>query len=56
MIMTEQQRLEFESITRPVIEWVNNNCHPHVTVIIDSTSSELSEGITVYTTKDYIRD
>lgn len=42
--MTEQQRQEFEAVTRPVIEWLNANCHPHVTVVIEPTSAVLSEG------------
>lgn len=55
MTMTEQQRQEFEAVTRPVIEWMNANCHPHVTVVIEPTSAVLSEGIVAYTTNDYLR-
>ena len=54
--MTEQQRQEFEAVTRPVIEWLNANCHPHVTVVIEPTRAELSEGTIAYTTNDYLRD
>ena len=54
--MTEQQRKEFEAITRPVIAWLNANCHPHVTVVIETTSAVLSEGTIAYTTNDYLRD
>lgn len=54
--MTEQQLQEFEAITRPVIEWLNANCHPHVTVTIDPTRAVLSEGTFAYTTLDYLRD
>lgn len=41
--MTDQQRQEFEAVTRPVIEWLNANCHPHVTVVIEPTGAMLSE-------------
>lgn len=54
--MTEEQRQAFEAITRPVIEWLNANCHPHVTVVITPTSAELREGTIAYTTTDYVRD
>lgn len=54
--MTDQQRQEFEAVTRPVIEWLNANCHPHVTVVIEPTGAMLSEGIIAYTTNDYLRD
>lgn len=47
---------EFEAITRPVIEWLNANYHPHVTVIISPISAVLSEGSIAYTTHDYVRD
>lgn len=47
---------EFEAITRPVIEFINQNYHPHVTVVIDPTSAVLSEGSIAYTTNDYLRD
>lgn len=53
---TEPQRQEFEAVTRPVIEWLNANCHPHVTVVIKPTCAELSEGTIVYSTEDYLRD
>ena len=56
MIITEQQRESFEAVTRPVIEWLNANCHPHVTVIIETSRAELHEGVYAYPTTDYLRD
>lgn len=56
MTLTEQQREEFESITRPVIEWLNKNCHPHITVTIEPTRAELSEGVFSFPTNDYLTD
>ena len=54
--MTEQQKQEFEMRTRPVIKWLNDNCHPHVMVVIDPTSAVLSEGTIAYTTEDFLHD
>ena len=54
--MTKEQRDQFEAVTRPVIEFLNNNCHPHVTVVIDPTSAELSQGVCAFTTMDYVKD
>jgi hypothetical protein len=54
--MTDPQRKEFEALTRPVIEWINNNFHPHIMVVIDTTHAELLEGLGAYMTYDYIRD
>lgn len=49
-------REEFEEITKPVIEWLCNNCHPHVAVVIDPTSAVLYEGEIGFTTHEYVRD
>ena len=46
--MTKEQ--EFRALTEPVIEFIKNNYHPHVTVIIDTNSAELLEGIVAYDT------
>ena len=47
---------EFETITRPVIEWLNKNCHPHTVIIIEPTAAALYEGTRAYTTNDYLVD
>lgn len=56
MILTDQQRVDFEAVTRPVIEWLNANCHPHVSAVIEPTRAELLEGVCSYPTMDYVRD
>ena len=58
MILNEEQRKEFESVVRPLIEWLNvpENAHPHVHVVVDCSSAELSEGVNCFRTDEYIRD
>ena len=56
MIATKEQIAEFEKVTRPVIKWLNDNCHPHVMAIIDPSSAELHEGVCRIQTEDYIKD
>lgn len=56
MMLNEQQRREFEEVTRPVIKWLNDNCHPHVSVTVEPTRAELLEGVAAYPTNDYVRD
>lgn len=41
---TSETEAEFETAARPMIEWLNKNCHPHVKVIITTTDAELVEG------------
>jgi hypothetical protein len=35
---------DLKSASLPLIKWLNDNHHPHVTVIVTPTSSELMEG------------
>lgn len=54
--MTDEQRQEFEAVTRPVIEWLNANGNPHMAIVIDPTSAVLYGGEIGYTTNDYLLD
>ena len=54
--MTEEQKKEFEKLAREMMKWMNENCHPHMTVIIDNTSSQLVSGEVAFYTKEYLKD
>ena len=56
MKIDKQKREELEKVARPLIEWINNNGHPHVRAIVDSTNVELLEGVCSIIVEDYIRD
>lgn len=57
MITTESQRAEFEALSRPLIKWLNENCHPNVTAVIVPTGAELSEGVcSTGRILDYVKD
>ena len=43
--MSEQQKKEMEDAARPLIKYLAENHHPHVTAIVTSTSIELLEGL-----------
>ena len=45
MILTKQQQKEFETAARPLIKWLNENCHPHVIAIVEPERVELTEGV-----------
>ena len=55
MIFNKEQREEFERLVRPLIEFINKNGYPHVVVVVDSTSAELSEGVCSVYTEDYLK-
>ena len=56
MILTPEQRESFITAARPMIEWLNNNCNPHVTVQTDCSRAELFVGSNNYYTEDFIKD
>ena len=55
MKLTKDQIKEFETVTRPLIQFINNNGYPHITVIVDNTRAEIVEGIAVFVTQDYLK-
>ena len=56
MILTDEQRTTFEEAGRPLIKWLNDNFHPHVTVIVDPTGMEIFEAACFIPITDYIKD
>ena len=47
---------EFEKSVRPLIKYLCDNHHPHVSVIVTPISSEIVEGVANVEVRDYIRD
>jgi hypothetical protein len=43
--LTEEQLTELRAAAMPLMQWLNDNCHPHVVAIIDSEHIELVEGL-----------
>lgn len=56
MNLTDEQRAEFRKVTEPVIKWLNENCHPHVTVVVRCNSAEASTGVVAYSTEEFLQD
>jgi hypothetical protein len=40
---------EFEELVKPLIQYLQDNYHPHARIIIDWESAELVEGIKAFT-------
>lgn len=47
---------ELEEAARPLIKYLAENYHPHVTCIVTNNSAELLEGLMTVRTNDYIKD
>jgi len=45
MILTDQQLKTLREAAIPLMQWLNDNCHPHCTAIMDSEHVELLEGL-----------
>jgi len=41
---------------KPLIEYLNNNYHPHCKIIVECDSVEVLEGVEVSVTKEFIKD
>ena len=57
MILSEAQITEFEALARPMLKFLNDNFHPHVTVEITPTTAQLFEGVCgIGEVMDYVHD
>jgi hypothetical protein len=56
MILDKEKQKEFEAAAEPLIKFLCDNFHPHVSVIVDCSSAELSEGICSVRTDKFIKD
>ena len=45
---TQQQRAEFERMSKDLIDWLKKNTHPHTSIVIDCNHAEVLEGQMVF--------
>jgi hypothetical protein len=55
MILPREKTKEMLEAAKPLIKWMNENCHPHCTSIVTATDIELVEGIAVEKTFEFVR-
>ena len=56
MILTEIQRGNMKEAAKPLVKWLNDNCHPHVKVIVDPSGAEVLEGLTSVAIEEFWKD
>lgn len=56
MILKKEQTDEMLEAAKPLIKWLNDNCHPHTKIIVEADSAELVEGVASVKTDEYILD
>ena len=52
----KEYQKSFEEASKPLIKWINENCHPHVYVIVEPTRAELVEGQMNFKTEEFLKD
>jgi len=56
MIISEDQQASMLEAAKPLIAWMNENCHPHCAARVDQNTIILSEGIATNRTDEFMRD
>jgi hypothetical protein len=56
MKLTKEQSSEMLDAAKPLIKWLNENCHPHCEAHVSQTTVELNEVIASNITNEYLRD
>lgn len=56
MTITQQQTEEMLEAAKPLIKWMNENCHPHCTAHVGQMYIELTEGIATNSTEEFLKD
>ena len=56
MTITEEQHQAMLEAAKPLIKWMNENCHPHCTMHVGQYDIELTEGIAAAHTDMFLKD
>ena len=56
MILTEEQRKEFEEKVKPLMEFLCKEFHPHIKIIIEPTRAEILEESLGFPCDNFVRD
>lgn len=56
MVLTEQQRIELLEAAKPLIKWLNENCHPHCGACVIPSGVELFESVANCVTLEFVKD
>jgi hypothetical protein len=54
MKLTVEQMEKMLEAAKPLIKWMNKNCHPHCECIVDCTTVRIVEGLAVMKTEEYL--
>jgi hypothetical protein len=55
MTLTQELQEAMLEAAKPLIQWLNENCHPHCRALVDVNGVELTEGIACRRTDEFLR-
>ena len=56
MTLTRDQQAELLEAAKPLIRWINENCHPHVRVVVEWDGARATEDLAAVKTDEFIKD
>jgi hypothetical protein len=56
MVVTSEQREAMLQAAKPLIKWLNDNCHPHCRAVVDHINIELVGGIATHGTEQFLKE
>ncbi len=56
MTLTKEQIDQMHEAAKPLLEWINENCHPHCEIHVCPGSVELVEGVAFVPDDSFIKD
>ena len=54
MKISKEKADEMLEKAKPLIEWLNDNCHPHCDIVVTHLSAELKEGVSIVRTEEFL--
>lgn len=56
MNLSKEQVEQLKEAAKPLVKFLNENCHPHVVVHVEPTGAEIFEGLAVVNIEEFIKD
>ena len=56
MKIKKEQADEMLEKAKPLIKWLNDNCHPHTDIVVTHLSAELKESVSIVRTTEFLKD
>jgi hypothetical protein len=56
MTLTKEQHDQMLEAAKSLMQWLNNNCHPHCKLLVDQDTVELVESVAMNKTSKFLKD